>query len=172
MKIILLIPVVVLTMSIAAYAQSGFAGKWSSDAAEVAAAEAAMRAPRTAPPVLPVPGGPGAVTVVSASASIGAVQMDLAVSGNKVAGTIVQGGMTVTITEGIVEGKKATMKSQRTQNGKVLDQTWTADMKDDDTFVVTVTLPYGGPHDPGANVTPVGPGQSANILPVTLHRTK
>jgi hypothetical protein len=80
--------------------------------------------------------------------------------------------MTIAINEGIVEGKKATLKSQRAQNGKVLDQTWTAEMKDDNTFVVTVTLPFGGPHEPGAAVTPVGPGQNANILPVTLHRAK
>ncbi len=98
--------------------------------------------------------------------------MDLTVSGNKVTGTITQGSMTIVITDGFVEGKKATLKSQRAQNGKVLDQIWTAEMKDDDTFVVTVTLPYGGPHDPGAAVTPVGSGQSANILPVTLHREK
>jgi hypothetical protein len=166
---LLLATIVVLAMSTVAYAQAGFAGKWSSDAAEVAATEAAMRAPRNAPVA---PGGPGAFAAVTAFGSIGGVQMDLAVSGNKVSGTITQGGMTIAITDGIVEGKKATLKSQRAQNGQVLDQTWTAEMKDDNTFVVTVTLPYGGPHDPGAAVTPVGPGQSATILPVTLHRAK
>jgi hypothetical protein len=102
-KLKLLIPIIIaLAMSAVAYAQAGFARRWSSDAAEVAAAEAAMRTLRNALPVLAVPGGQVATT---ATASIEGVPMDLAVSGNKVSGTITQGSMTIVIMDGIVEGK-------------------------------------------------------------------
>ena len=98
--------------------------------------------------------------------------MDLTLSGSKVSGTITQGGMTVGIIDGTVDGKKAIMKSQRTQNGTVVDQTWSAELKDDKTFVVSLALPNGGPRPEGTPPPATRDNASVNILPVTLHRAK
>ena len=91
--------------------------------------------------------------------------MELALAGNKVTGSIVlHDTVTMKITEGVFVGKVATLKTQHPGSGTTtMEDTWTAEMKDNDTFVV-----HAETHVTGAAPNPGG----SNIVPVTLHRVK
>jgi len=156
---------IVLFLFTPVYAQTGFGGKWSSDPAEVAAAESAARAALSAPPVVPPNTGAGAVVATRGLATLGSVQMDLSIAGNKVTGSIVlHDTLTLKITDGTFDGKVATLKTQHSgSNGSVLEDTWTAEMKDNYTFVVKMET-----HAAESQPNPGG----SNIVPVTLHRVE
>jgi hypothetical protein len=91
--------------------------------------------------------------------------MELAIAGNKVTGSIVlHDTLTMKINEGTFDGKVATLRTQHSgSNGSVLEDTWTAEMKDNDTFVLNMET-----HTAGTQPNPGG----SNIVPVTLHRVK
>src|SRR5215831_21048310 len=129
---------IVFVLMTPAFAQTGFAGKWSSDPAEVAAAETAARTALLAPPIIPSNTGGVAYAGARGLASLGEVKMELAIAGNKVTGSIVlHGTLTLKITDGTFDGKVATLKTQHAgANGSVLEDTWSAKMNDTDTFVV------------------------------------
>src|SRR5207247_1693789 len=79
-----------------------------------------------------------------------AMQMELAVAASKVTGTVTEGGATMMIREGTIDGKKAIVKTQRDLNGAPFDITWTAEMTDDNTLSVTREFPNGVPGRGGA----------------------
>jgi hypothetical protein len=153
--------VILLILSSRAQAQTGFEGKWSSNLTEVRASLNDARAAVTkSTQVAPNAGvAPNAFATQSLT-TIGGVQIDLALVGSKLIGSIVQGGTVMKIIEGTIDGKTATLKSKRQTDGGELEQIWTAEMKDNDTIILNVNT-----------VTLVQPNPSGtNIIPVTLHR--
>jgi hypothetical protein len=152
--------VTLLILSGRAQAETGFEGRWSSNLMEVRAALNEARAAL----IQPTQVAPNAGVAPNAFASeslttIGGVQIDLAVAGNKLTGSIVQGGTAMTIIEATVDGKTATLKSKRQTDEGELEQIWTAEMKDNDTIILRV------------NTVTINPNPSgSNIIPVTLHR--
>jgi hypothetical protein len=119
---------VLCLISTAAYAQSGFAGKWVTDPPEQAAGGDGGGGGR---------GGRGG--------GAGETRLDLKVDGNKLTGTIFEGGAELTINEGVINGKQAKFKTVRTNNGVNLDVNWTADMTDDNTISLSREFPNGIP---------------------------
>ena len=117
---------IVCVISTAAYAQTGFAGKWVTDPpAAAAGADGGGRGGR----------GGGA----------GETRLDFKVDGTKLTGTIFEGGAELTVNEGTINGKQAKFKTVRTNNGVNLDVNWTADMTDDNTISLTREFPNGIP---------------------------
>jgi len=111
-------------VSAAAYAQTGFAGKWVTDP-PAAAAEA---------------GGGG-----RGRGGAGETRLDLKVDGSTVTGTIFEGGAELPIKEGTVSGKQLKFKTVRTNNGVDLNVNWTADLTDDNTISLSREFPDGIP---------------------------
>ena len=109
--------------SAAAYAQTGFAGKWVTDP-PAAAAEA---------------GGGGG----RGRGGAGETRLDLKVDGSTVTGTIFEGGAELPIKEGAVSGKQVKFKTVRTNNGIDLNVNWTADLTDDNTISLSREFPDG-----------------------------
>jgi hypothetical protein len=112
-------------VSAAAYAQTGFAGKWVTDP-PAAAAEA---------------GGGGG----RGRGGAGETRLDLKVDGSTVTGTIFEGGAELPIKEGTVSGKQVKFKTVRTSNGVDLNVNWTADLTDDNTISLSREFPDGIP---------------------------
>jgi hypothetical protein len=134
MKKSLVIAVAVLfLMSMAAYAQTGFSGKWVTD--PPAAAAQAPAGGGGAPG-----GGRG-----GRGGGAGETRLDLKVDGTKLTGTIFEGGAELMINEGVINGKQAKFKTQRTNNGVTLDVNWTADLTDDNTISLSREFPNGIP---------------------------
>jgi hypothetical protein len=109
------------------YAQTGFAGKWVTDPAAQAA------------------DGGGGGGRGGRGGGAGETRLDLKVDGNKLTGTIFEGGAELTINEGTINGKQAKFKTVRTNNGVSLDVNWTADLTDDNTVSLTREFPNGIP---------------------------
>lgn len=107
-------------VSVAAYAQTGFAGKWVTDP-PAAAAEGRGR------------GGAGET------------RLDLKIEGTTVTGTIFEGGAELPIKEGVVNGKQVKFKTVRTNNNVDLHVNWTADLTDDNTVALSREFPDGIP---------------------------
>src|SRR5262249_41063501 len=124
----------------AVYAQTGFAGKWVTDPPAAAAAQ---------PPADGGAGGPGGGGRGGGRGGRGGgggeTRLDLKVDGNKVTGTIFEGGAELMINEGVINGKQAKFKTQRTNNGVTLDVNWTADLTDDNTISLSREFPNGIP---------------------------
>src|SRR5215831_6966739 len=117
-------------MSSAVYAQTGFAGKWATDA-PAAAPEGA--------------GGGGGGR--GGRGGGGGVQLDLKVDGTKLTGTLSEGGVAgdpLTINEGAINGKTATFKTTRAFNGNDINVTWTAELTDDNTITLNRQIQGGG----------------------------
>lgn len=114
-------------VSAAAYAQTGFAGKWVTDP-PAAAAEAGG-------------GGGGG----RGRGGAGETRLDLKVDGGTVTGTIFEGGAELPIKEGAVSGKQVKFKTVRTNNGVDLNVNWTADLTDDNTISLSREFPDGIP---------------------------
>ncbi len=155
-------------ISMASYAQTGFAGKWVTDPPAQAAGDgggggAGGRGGR---------GGGGA----------GETRLDLKVDGNKLTGTIFEGGAELTINEGTINGKQAKFKTVRTNNNVKLDVNWTADLTDDNTISLIREFPNGiptgffgnrgGGGGGGGRGAGGGGGRGVAPAPVTLHRAK
>ena len=148
-----------LILSNLGYAQTGLDGKWSSNATEM---NNALNAARAA-----LPSQNAGVTIRSTENSsmttLGVVQMNLSLDGNKVNGSIVQGVTATMVTQGTFDGRIGTLKTQRQTENGLLYQTWTIELKDSDTFLLTVDAYVAGP-----NPNPNG----SFIIPVTMHRVK
>jgi hypothetical protein len=161
---VLFVLALVLVMASAGYAQTGFNGKWATDPpAAPAAAPAAP--PAGGAPAAGAGGGAGGRGGGRGGGGGNAMQMDLTVTGNKVTGTLTEGGATLMILEGTVDGKKAIMKTKRDMNGGVLDVTWTVDMTDDNTLSVTREFPNGIPQRGGAAAPAGGAPPAAGAAP-------
>jgi hypothetical protein len=147
--------VILLVLSNRAQAQTGFEGRWSSNLAEVRAAlNDARAAVIHSTQVAPYAFASQSLTTIDGA------QIDLPFAGNKLSGSITQGGIAMTIVEATIDGKTANLKSKRQTDGGELEQIWTAEMKDNDTIILkvnTVTLAQANP-------------SGSNIIPVTLHR--
>jgi hypothetical protein len=118
---------IVSLVSAAAYAQTGFAGKWVTDP-PAAAAEAGG-------------GGGGG----RGRGGAGETRLDLKVDGSSVTGTIFEGGAELPIKEGTISGKQVKFKTVRTNNGVDLNVNWTADLTDDNTISLSREFPDGIP---------------------------
>jgi hypothetical protein len=113
-------------VSAAAYAQSGFAGKWVTD-----------------PPAATAEGGGGGGGRGRGGAA--ETRLDLKVEGSTLTGTIFEGGAELPIKEGTVSGKQAKFKTVRTNNNVDLNVNWTADLTDDNTISLSREFPDGIP---------------------------
>jgi hypothetical protein len=135
-KIFVMVVAVLCVMSTAVYAQTGFAGKWTT-----APPAAAAQAPGGGAPGAGGGGGGGR----GGRGGGAETRLDLKVDGNKLTGTIFEGGAELVINEGAISGKQAKFKTVRTNNGVNLDVNWTADLTDDNTISLSREFPNGIP---------------------------
>src|SRR5215475_8278987 len=118
-------------VSAAAYAQTGFPGKWVTDPPAAAAEDGG--------------GGGGGRGGGRGRGGAGETRLDLKVDGSTVTGTIFEGGAELPIKEGTVSGKQLKFKTVRSNNGVDLNVNWTADLTDDNTISLSREFPDGIP---------------------------